>query len=655
MKGSPIVYTLLLASMGALGLQCTSVKQENGIKNYGKLEKAKITEIDPEGWIAEFLTRQKSGLSGNIANSGYPYNTCHWACPKMEGSTKAWWPYEQTSYYLDGINRLGLLLGDSELLGIVEKNTEYVEANVDSTGRFGTNLQDRWWRWPYASFNRIYMTNYETSGDTEIISLLADHYKTFGHEDFCDDLELANVEQLCWLYEKTGDETFIKMGEDAYARFKSDVTYRNRLDSDIQFAADRVPDHHGVVYLELVKIPALLYKYTGNENYLEESLNGIKKMELHHMLVSGLPSTTEHFDGISEVAGHETCNTAVFPHTYGYLMRISGESWLGDRIERAVFNAGMGAVTKDFKAHQYFSAPNQVLATTDSNPFGHHPTRMAYAPGHDVECCTGNVNRFMPYYVEQMWAKSKDNGLVAALYGPSVISTKVGKDNREVTIKEITGYPFSERITFEISMDHDEANFPFSMRIPQWAQVAKVTINGAEIEGEVPAGTFFRLERSFKSGDIIELELPMEIRTSTWPNNGLAVERGPLVFSLTLSAKKDTIANYERSTESFPAYTMVPTTEWRYGLRNGNLDFELVQNENKGYPWDRSNSPLKIKVKGFKAKGWDLHTYFDERVDKEITTTPSFPDKIDLEDTPNELELVPYGATTLRLTVFPTM
>ncbi|WP_272621399.1 beta-L-arabinofuranosidase domain-containing protein [Allomuricauda sp. AC10] len=627
------------------------------VATHSHFVKMSIDEIEPKGWIVEFLSRQTDGLSGNIGVAGYPYNTCLWGCPKMKGSTKAWWPYEQTAYYLDGINRLGILTNNKGLLSEVKRNTDYIKANIDSTGRFGTNLQDRWWRWPYTSINRVFMTDYELTGNEELVHLLANHYGTFAAEDFCDDLELANVEQLCWLYGETADKKFIEMGEEAYACFKSDIENRNRLDSDIQFGANRKPDHHGVVYLELVKIPALLYKYTGNKAYLEESMNGITKMEKYHMLVSGLPSTTEHFADVSEVAGHETCNTAVLPHTYGYLMRITGESWFGDRIERAVFNAGIGSVTKDFKSHQYFSAPNQILATINSNPFGHHPTRMAFAPGHDVECCTGNVNRFMPYYIEQMWATSKDNGLVAALYGPSTISAKVGENNQPITVNQITNYPFSNNIRFEILMERqDQVNFPFSMRIPEWANNAKIIVNGTTIQNEITPGSFFRLKRDFKSGDIIELELPMEIRTTQWPNNGIAVERGPIVYSLALTEKKDTIHDYEKSTTSFPAFTMSPTSEWRYGLPKDNLDFELIQKEFDGYPWEVANTPLKIKVKGFKIRHWQLNNYFDERIDSEITTTPSFPKQVEVEEnSETSLELIPYGTTTLRMTVFPVV
>ena len=91
-----------------------------------------------------------------------------------------------------------------------------------------------------------------------------------------------------------------------------------------------------------------------------------------------------------------------------------------------MFNAGIGAVTKDFRAEQYFSAPNQFIATMTSNHLGYNDARMAFLPGHDTECCTGNVNRFMPYYIEQMWLRTEGGGIAAALFGPGAINTEVG-------------------------------------------------------------------------------------------------------------------------------------------------------------------------------------------------------------------------------------
>ncbi len=638
---------------------CSKVNSEQSSENpeYNKFNKIKITNIHPQGWIKEFLLRQKSGLTGNIKVAGYPYNTKMWATEKIKGSQKAWWPYEQTAYYIDGVNRLGYLLDDDSLLNIAKVQTQYVLDHINTkTGRVSTNLQDRWERWPYAPFFRTFMTDYEVTGDKKIVKALHKHYLTFTANDFADDLELANVEEICWLYGITKDKELLDMAEEAYKLFKSDIKYRNRseggIEKDIQFGTDRIPDMHGVVYLELVKIPAILYSYTGNKKYLNEAENGIAKMEKHHMLISGLPSSTEHFKGISDLAGHETCNTAVFPHTYGYLLRINGNAKLGDKIERAVFNAGIGSVTKDFKSHQYFSAPNQTLATLESNLYGHNPARMAFAPGHDVECCTGNVNRFMPYYAEQMWLSAPGNGLVASLYGPSSVSAKVGKNKTEIEIEEETNYPFSETINFIINTER-KVSFPFILRIPEWTDFPKIEINGEEINSEIAPGTFFTIEREFSDGDIISLKIPMKVKISNWPNNQVGVERGPLVFSYSIPKKTNTIKDYERSTENFPAFEMQPDGFWNYALSPSNGEINVENTEVKGYPWDEGNSPIKIKMPVKKVINWKMEKVADDMIKHDVYKTPAIPQSPELNDEVEYVELVPYGSTTLRITVFP--
>jgi hypothetical protein len=646
---SPIAWTAVFLLLITSCQEKRTVDTKR-VQTYDQFEKLHITQIEPAGWIKEFLQRQKRGLTGNIEVAGYPFNTCLWACEKMEGSTKAWWPYEQTAYYLDGVHRLGLLLHDEELIGIVRENTHYVLNHIDSTGRFGTRLSDRWWRWPYASFNRLLMLQYEETGDQSILEALSNHYRTFTAGDFQDDLELANVEQLCWLYNQTADTTFLATAEEAYKLFKSDRNNRNRGGWEIQFGSDRVPDHHGVVYMELAKAPALLYQYTGKPSYLAEAENALGKMEQHHMLAGGLPSSTENFKGITETAGVETCNTAVMPYTYGLLLRINGNPNLADQIEKAVFNGAMGAILKDFTAHQYFSAPNQVIANSTSNSFGYHPARMAYLPGHDVECCTGNVNRFMPYYVEQMWMRSKDHGVVASLYGASEVKLAVGEGQVVVHIEQETEYPFSETLQFVIRTG-TEVRFPFYFRIPDWCEAPSIQVNGEEWKERPEKGSFFRLERTFHDGDVIQLQLPMEIRKVNSCKGGVSLERGPIVYSLPVDDERTILEYYEKSTDEFPGWELRPASAWNYTLAEGEI--EVIETQIQGYPWEEGAAPVKLKVPVREVKNWALTSLHDEHFKIHSTRTPGFPEELELSDQIETRYLVPYGTTLLRMTVFP--
>jgi predicted alpha/beta superfamily hydrolase len=654
-KLSNLVLVSIVFFASIVQIADASPRKASETAYFTKFNKLKINNIHPQGWIKEFLERQKSGLTGNIEVAGYPFNTCLWACEKMKGSQAAWWPYEQTAYYIDGVHRLGILLNDSNLIRKATINTQYVTQHLDSTGRFGTHLSDRWWRWPYANFNRNFMLDYELTHDNSIVKMLQKHYLTFSAKDFADDLELANVEELCWLYGITKDKKLIDMAEEAYRLFKTDINNRNRAGADIQFGSDVKPNHHVVVYLELVKIPAILYSYTDKKEYLQEAINGIKMAEKYNMLISGLPSSTEHFAGISELSGSETCNTSVFPYTYGYFLRITGDANFGDKIEKEVFNAGIGSVTKDFKAHQYFSAPNQIIATMNSNNYGHNPGRMAYLPGHDVECCTGNVNRFMPYYVEQMWLKDSNAGLVAALFGPSSVNVGIGKSNEPVSVTEKTEYPFSEKIEFVFQMKKSVL-FTFSIRIPAWSANTKIAVNGKQINQNIIPGSFHKLNRKFANNDVITLTMPMDIKVSKWPNNGVGIERGPLAYSLPVSSKDSIVKDYERATVGFPAIDRRPNSDWNYALNltdSENSPFQIINNKNSGYYWNSENSPIKIRVPAKKISNWKIKEVEDPKTKIKFLTTPEFPKELKVEDKTEYIDLVPYGSTLLRVSVFP--
>lgn len=158
----------------------------------------------------------------------------------------------------------------------------------------------------------------------------------------------------------------------------------------------------------------------------------------------------------------------------------TGEAQWADRIEKAMFNAALGAITKDFKSMQYFSCPNQFIATGNSNhnEFKYGLTWMAYRPIHETECCIGNLHRYMPNYVARMWMKDAKGQPVAALYGPSTVVYSLA-DGVTVRIEEKTSYPFDEKIDFVFTFYKDgkkltgKHKMDFTYRIPQWCSVAE--------------------------------------------------------------------------------------------------------------------------------------------------------------------------------------
>jgi len=642
--------------------KATTARENNAAVTHDVFKDLPLSRITPRGWLLTFLQNQKTGLTGNIAVAGYPYNTTGWAAPAIERPAgkqgKDWWPYEQVGYYVDGLTRTAHLLKDEELLAKARGQLQYVLDHQQSNGLLGpTHLTGRYHRWPYAGFFRAFMAEYGVTGNKQIVEKLTQHYLSFKPEDFSDELEMANLEEICWLYGITGNPKLLAMAREAYSLFNQNIEYRTRWGRKFDFNADDIPNYHGVIYLELVKIPAILYMYTGNEAYLATARKGLQKLEQYHQLISGLPSSTEETKGVSPLAGHETCNVSVYPWTMGYMLRITGEAGWADKLERAVFNAGIGSVEKDFTSHQYFSCPNQVIATQTSNHLGFHPGRMAFLPGHDVECCTGNVNRMMPVYAGQMWLGGSNGQLTAALYGPSQVDALVGKEKKEVTVLEETDYPFSGQIQFKI-LTKEPVNFPFLVRIPGWCKDAKIKINGKPWPGSATPGTFVTIERTFQANDQIVLSLPMRVEVSEWMQHGAGVERGPLVYSLPVRARTEIIKGYSQSSADMPALNLEPASDWNYALvvtEAGRKKMQVLERPVTGNPWQLAQVPVSIRVPARKITGWKLPLQFDKEQQQNVRQNPSFPENYaaHLEKDTEMIELVPYGATMLRLTLFP--
>ncbi|MBN1315523.1 MAG: glycoside hydrolase family 127 protein [Anaerolineales bacterium] len=651
---------------------------------YGVFHSLPLTAIKPTGWLRECLHRQREGITGHLEVTGFPFNSCGWSSPQM-GHTHglAWWPYEQTAFGIDGLIRCGYLLDDMDLVAKATKHTEYVLNHPLPHGILGfAHLESRW---PHAIFFRALRAQFEATADHRIIRAIEQHYLADGLH--CDGRDICNVDTICWLFGLTGNHALLELAKALVRQFNDETTPTPRIDnmqarpntgwweksSKVQnpdpaskssppatwpsslknLLENDPPLMHGPTFLETLIAPVALYQHTGDPQLLAAVRNGFRKLDRYHLLVDGIPSSNEFLNGKAPRSVHETCVIADYCWTAARMLLATGEVVWADKIERACFNAAMGAVTKDFRAHQYFSSPNQFILTEKSSHMPwEDPAFVCYQPGHSTECCTGNVNRIMPNYISHMWLRDGQGDLVAALFGPSSITTVVGPDNRRLTIHEETDFPFSDCITWRFETEKPSF-FGLRLRIPGWCLRPRLSVNGVEITDELAPGTFFRLERTFQSQDRIELFLPADVKLSHWPQGGIALERGPLVFSLPIAADWRATHVPERSSDEFPAWRLTPQCSWNYALAVHEKDLQqtvrIVRHDNGGYPWAAKTPPLSLHVPARQVHGWQL---------EECCRTPHLPDPGELpyylEDDIETLALVPYGCTALRLTVFPS-
>lgn len=620
---------------------------------WDKFRETSLTACTPEGWLREFLYRQQTGLTGHPEVLSYPFNSCLWAgIIQREDEQRGdnWWRYEQTAYYSDALLRLGYLLNDTAMVRIARAGIDYTLAHAQKNGRLGPDLIS--FQWPIAIYFRALQAEYLATGDQRIIEALHRHYLSYTPDQLGkESRNIVNIEGALFTYGKTNDRRLLELAEKAYALGEFELNMNKCLSNDTIII-------HGVTYMEYAKLPAILYIYTGKKEYLNAAINAMRKLDRDHMLPDGVPSSNEFLSGKDPLQSHETCDITDYTWSLGYLLMATGDAVWADKIEKAVFNAGPGAISKDFKNFQYFSSVNQVIATGNSNhnKYFHGSTWMAYWPCNETECCAGNVNRFMPNYVARMWMRDAGGAPVAALFGPSVEKVALENGKKMLTITETTDYPFSGHITFKFDIDKPET-LPFSFRVPSWCRNASVTVNGKAYPADCKPGSFVTIKRRVAKGDRIVLRLPMSPKPEKWGNWGDIVGYGPLLYAYAVPEKvtvdTNTYANLgsKRSTDpNFPALDLRPNGPWNYALaideRKAGQQITVVRTGASAYPFDPHAAPVVLKVPARRVKNWQL---------VESRYTPPLPaaGKFECEQRVDTITLEPYGSTRLRVSVFP--
>ncbi len=669
---------------------------------FGQFKELPITSISPGGWAKEYLINQRNGLTGYLdEHGGYPFNTEGWSADSITNNrgVNRWWPYEQTGYWIDGMIRSGYLLQDSFLIDKANRHIYYTLDNAHPDGYVGPlhlkpSYEDD--RWVHTVFFRSLMAEYLATGDRDIIDALRRHYlhDKYPHTGI---RESTNLEIVLFAYAHSGDTALLSFAKDIYRL--TDKRNPDNNTSSQRLMDGKPTNEHGVTYNERAKLGAILYMYTGKQEYLDVSIKAYQKLDQYHMLISGVNVSSEHIGLVTSQESHEACDIADFMWSNGYLLMATGDTQYADKLERAIFNAAPGAIKPNVKAFQYFSAPNQVILTRN-NFIKWGDGSMQFGPNPSTECCAGNVNRIIPNYIARSWMKTLDNGLAAATYVPSTVSTTVGAKDKPVTVRQKTDYPFSDTIRFQFTMK-ETVEFPFLFRIPEWCTAPELIINGVHHPVQQNDDHYVELYRSFSDGDVIELILPHELKLVDGPENGISVEYGPLVYSLRIDEEwkphtdcygtilKDgrfvTDSTDLRCTKEFPVYEVYPDSPWNYALcltpENIDEKVEIIRKPMTGNPWYAENTPIKLQVPARRVHSWEIQKetsmVFEEWVpvynEEGLIThweklphreqkgewlfTPALPDreviKKSLATECETVTLIPYGASKLRLTVFP--
>jgi DUF1680 family protein len=198
------------------------------------------------------------------------------------------------------------------------------------------------------------------------------------------------------------------------------------------------------------------------------------------------------------------------------LLRVTRDSRYGDSMERIMYNTVLGAkpLQSDGTAFYY----------SDYNYQGH----KGYSR-HRWPCCSGTLPQIAAdYRISAYYRDGQD--IYVNLYVPSTLRWKTAAGSG--TLSQTGEYPFSEVVTFDVKLDRAQ-DFGFCFRIPAWTSGATLMVNGKREHSELQPGTFVGVRRQWKSGDRVELHLPMTTRLETVDDQHpdvVALMYGPLML-----------------------------------------------------------------------------------------------------------------------------
>ena len=218
----------------------------------------------------------------------------------------------------------------------------------------------------------------------------------------------------------------------------------------------------------------------------------------------------------------ETCATAYQLRVYENLLRLKEDSRYGDIMERTIYNALFGAQSTDGRKVRAFTP-------LEGDRFYHDA---------DTYCCPNNFRRIVAELPAMIYYKS-GNGIVVNLYSESKANIQL-RDKPEIGISQQTDYPNSGKVMLHID-PLSPVLFSVKLRIPLWCKKGSISINGETSTINCIPGTFAVLDRVWKPGDLITLDLPMEwrfVKGRERQAGRVAIMRGPLLFGLDPTQEK---------------------------------------------------------------------------------------------------------------------
>ncbi len=312
-------------------------------------------------------------------------------------------------------------------------------------------------------------------------------------EAYCWDESYTLPENLFLAYQRGAGSRY----RDLAIRFLEDDFYFNPLSE----GKNVLPGEHAYSHVNAFSSAMQAYLVLGSEKHLRAAQNGFEFVRGTQSFATGGWGPDEAFrkPGSGEMGESLTKSHASFETPCGayghfkitrYLLRVTRDSRYGDSMERVLYNTVLGSKPiKEDGSSFYYSDYNQVAKKV------YHRDKWP--------CCSGTLPQITADYGISSYFHDSE-GVYVNLYTPSRV--KWNRGDTRIALTQRTSYPSDLSSQIQVTANKP-STFAVYLRIPAWAGTeTRVTVNGRRESADIAPGKFFRLDRTWKSGDRIEVE-----------------------------------------------------------------------------------------------------------------------------------------------------
>ncbi|MFI6759725.1 beta-L-arabinofuranosidase domain-containing protein [Micromonospora sp. NPDC050417] len=285
---------------------------------------------------------------------------------------------------------------------------------------------------------------------------------------------------------------------------------------------DALNNYHANTQIPKVVAAIRAYHATGTTRYRDIAVNFWNMVVGRHSYAIGGNSNGEYFKLPNRIASELSDSTCECCNSYN-MLKLTRQLFFTnperadyfDFYEKALYNHLLGAQNPNSANghHSYYTPLRAGGIKTYSNDYN------------DFTCCHGTGMETNTKHGNSVFFHNGNT-----LYVNLFIAAELTWPGRGITVRQDTTFPQAGSTRLTVT---GTGAIDLRIRIPSWASGAQLRLNGVVTGGTLTPGSYAQLNRTWATGDVVDLTLPMALTREPTPDNSgvQAVKHGPIVLA----------------------------------------------------------------------------------------------------------------------------